>query len=870
MIKNINKTFNIMINKVNKNIKKNNKILLLFIYLILFIVLFIYIYNIFINLPLDKIKNLETSVTYGPNMYSNKKVIIANFKIDNYQINQKIKNEIINLHELIGYTNSYSDIIKNKIIFDYDDEISSIKAVTIAYYKVFGTYKNLDKKIENLKKEYQYNKLGPSTKSIIDEAIKNNIPYIRMNDNSLIQLGWCKNQKRIEASTTSNTSAIGEAIAKNKELTKKMLTSIGIPVPYGYLIEEGKNAEDDLLKYYNILGPPVVIKPYDGNHGNGVTTNINNIDELKKAYKIANKISEYVLIEKYIIGNDYRILIINNKFVAAAKRNPALVVGDGYSTIYQLIIKTNNDPRRGDEHTSELTKIIYDDAVSSYISEQGYTKSSIPEKNKIVYLRKNANLSTGGTAEDVTDIIHPTIINYAIDASIQIDIDICGVDIICKDISKPLEVQGGAFIEINSGPGLRMHIFPSIGKSRNVCEPIIKGLFPSNNGRVPIVSITGTNGKTTTVNILAYIAKLVYNNVGKTTTNGVYINNDIIEFGDCSGPKSAQKILMNPNVDICIFESARGGLLKGLAYDYSDIGVITNIGKGDHIGNNYESSNIDELIQIKNTVIKNISKNGYAILNANDSHIYKIIPHVSCKNIIYFSINPNNNIINNGIKNGERVVYYDGSNIIYLFKNKKEVFYIQNILILKDNIVHFQIENIMVVIASAIALNIDINIIKKGLSTFENNIKTNPGRFNILNYNNSTLILDYAHNLDSIIYISKYFENKSANKKIVMFGAAGDREDNVIKKMTEYLYNTFDVIILFVTEETKRGRSEKELINLMKSNIGNDKKIEILLNENEAIDKSLSYANQYSKDIILLLIDNVKDSIEYIMDKIKK
>ena len=849
--------------------KKKSKILL-FVYLILFIILIIYIYYTLINLPINKIKDLETSITYGPNMYSNKKVIIANFKIDNNEKNENIKNEILNLHQLMGYTNSYSTIIKNKIVFDYDDEKTSLKAVTIAYYKVFGTYKNLQKNIEDLKKEYQYNKLGPSTKSIVDEAVKNNIPYIRMNDNSLIQLGWGKNQKHIEASTTSNTSAIGETIAKNKDLTKVMLKSMGIPVPNGYLIEEGENSENDLLKYYNILGPPVVIKPYDGNHGDGVIANINNINELKKAYKIANKISEYVIIEKYITGNDYRILIINNKFVAASKRNPSFVVGDGYSNIYQLINKINNDPRRGDEHTSELTKIVYDNTVASYIWEQGYYSTlSIPKKDKVVYLRKTANLSTGGTAEDVTDIVHPSIINYAIDASIQIDIDICGIDIICKDISKSLELQGGAFIEVNSGPGLRMHIFPSVGKPRNVCKPIIEGLFSENNGRIPIVSITGTNGKTTTVNVMAYLASLVYKVVGKTTTNGVYINNTIIEYGDCSGPKSAQKILRNPDVDICIFESARGGLLKGLGYDYCDVGIITNIGTGDHIGNNYESSNIDELIQIKNVVIKNISKNGYAVLNANDPYIHKIIPYVSCKNIIYFSINHNNDIIHNQIKHKEHVIYYNGNDIIYSYQNKEEVFYIKNISIIQDSQISFQIENIMTVIACSIALKIDMNIIKKGLATFENNIKNNPGRFNILKYKSSTLIIDYGHNLDSIIHLSKYVDNISSNKKIVMFGAAGDREDNVIKKMIEYLYKSFDIIILFVTKETKRGRSEQELIDLMTSNLNKDKSVEIVLNENDAIDKSFSYINPSNNDIILLLIDNVKDSIEYIMEKIK-
>lgn len=852
--------------------KKTTRFIVLYSIVFIFFISLYFIHTIY-NSPFKKIDNFETKLVNNANIYTNQQVVVADFKIKNITFLTKIIDELKNIREFMGYKIQYVKLDKKyRIIFDCDNEEIGIDSLYIAFYKITNSFKNIKQKMEDLKRKYQKNKLGPTTISIVNCALKHNIPYFRLNEDSLVQLGWGKHQKRIEASTTTNTRVIGETIAKNKDLTKEMLKSMGIPVAEGYLIEENQHAYDLLIKYFEILGSPVVIKPYDGNHGNGVTTNINNVNKLKSAYKNANKISEYVIIEKHVKGNDYRILLINNKFVAASKRTPACVVGNGKNSIHQLISQTNQDPKRGNEHESELTKITYDDSVYEYLWEQGFFWFSVPRKNQIVYLRKNGNLSTGGTAEDVTDIVHPSIIEHAINASIQIDIDVCGIDVVCEDISKPLEIQDGCFIEVNSGPGLRMHLYPSSGKSRDVCEPIISGLFPNNSdGRIPIVSITGVNGKTTTVNILSFILKASYDVVGKTTTNGVYINDFEIEMGDCSGPLSAQKILVNPTVDIAVLETARGGILRGLAFDNCDVGVITNIGKGDHIGTNYESSTIDELIELKCVVLKYIKPNGYAVLNASDENIYKILAYLKNDTTpIFFSRDKHNKIINEQIQKGRPVVYYNDNSIIYKNNNKDEIFHIKNIPIL-ENLTLFQIENILCVISCAISLKIDVRSIKKELQKYENTIYENPGRFNIVDYGKSQIIVDYGHNLDAINYISEYSKNNSHfRKKIIMYGAAGDRDIEVIKQIIETLYNSFDILILFETNQTLRGKKQGELLELMKMSIPDDKK-EVYYFDDElvSIDKGFNIVDINNNDLFIALIDDVSNSIEFILEKLE-
>lgn len=832
----------------------------IFIALIFIIILFI-VLNIF-HKPKNYYIIIEKKLIEGPNIYYDKKVI--EIKINNIELIQKLQNEIINIHKKINYDIDYIIINNNKIIYTYEYDEISLKICDIACDKINFNKKYIDK-INTLKKEYNNIKIGISTNCIIQSAIKQNIPYIKLNNDNLYQLGWGIKQKKIESSCTSNTYAISESICKDKNLTKTILESIGIPIAKGYIT----NNETDLIKYYNLLKGSVVIKPYNGNHGDNVFININNIETLKKLFKIIIKKSDYVIIEKFIEGNDYRVLIINHKFVAATKRIPPFIIGNNKNTIKELIDIINNDPQRGINHTSSLTKIEIDDNLILILEEKGYNINTILKKDTKVYLRKNGNLSTGGISQDVTDIVDKSIIDYSINASKQINLDICGIDIVCKDISKPLTLENGCFIEVNSGPGLRMHLHPYIGKSRDIGNEIISNLFPKNeNGRIPIIAITGTNGKTTTVNLISFILNKKYI-VGKTTTNGVYINNNLIEQGDCSGPRSAKKILMNPDVELCVFECARGGILKGLGFDKCDIAILTNIGSGDHLGKNFENSTLDDILNIKSVLLKNISSNGYAILNANDSTIYKILNIVK-KKIILFSINKDNKLIQEYKSKRKPVVYFDKKNIILCVDgNKEKIFYIKDIPLIHDNLL-FQIENVMISIACCYALNIDTKFIKEQLSNFSNNVHNNPGRFNILEYKKSQIIIDYAHNMDSILSISNYIKSKKANKKIVLFGAAGDRDNIVIQKMTSILYDNFDVIILFVDKDTKRGREENELFNLMLSGIKkkSNKILEFANSEIKAIDIGFKYINDMD-NIFIILVDNVTKSIDYVLNKVK-
>ena len=788
----------------------------------------------------------------GPNIYTNKKVVVIHIDEDKLNLIENIGDEIMLNYKIIGFESTFYKIKNNTIIVEYEDENISDKLIQYSYNNIINNNKDQNE-LHKIKEEFEDTKLGPSTKNIIDAANKRNIPWFRLNDSNLIQLGQGHKQKRIEASTTSDTFVISEQIVKNKDLTKTILKSIGVPVADGFLI----NNKEELLQKFKVLNCPVVTKPYDGNHGNGITTNITTSDRLVKGYGRAKEFSEYVIVEKYIIGNDYRVLIIDGKLIAAAKRIPAHVIGDGIHTVEELVKIVNKDPKRGEGHRSVLTKIKINDFVKNYLYENGKSLSYIPNNLEHVYLSNIANLSQGGTAEDVTDIIHQSIVKYCIDTAYQCELNICGLDIICKDITKSLESQNGAIIEVNSGPGLRMHFEPSKGKKRDPGMAIIKGLF-KDNGRIPIVAITGVNGKTTTVNVSSYILSKNFV-VGKTTTNGVYINDKLIETGDCSGPISTKKVLNNPTIELAVLETARGGLTKGLGFDYCDVGVITMIGAGDHLGKYFNNATIDDIIEIKSIVIKNIQPDGYAVLNANDPYVERLIKLVTTK-IIFFSIKKDNKIIQSERKKGNPVIYYDDNDIILEMNDKKVVFNCSKIPVLEHKI-NFLIENVMSSIAVCIALKTDISTIKSQLQKYSNNTHNNPGRFNMLSYKNSKIILDYAHNIDSINEICKYVDSvNGSKKKLVMYGPAGDREEVVIKSIIDKLYKSFDIVILFVDDKLLRGRTKEELVQIM-----NGKVIET---EKRAIDMSFDYMDG-SNCLSILLLDDVLTSIKYIESKCK-
>ena len=471
------------------------------------------------------------------------------------------------------------------VVFDYMEEDAGVyaarAAVRVAQALVNGEDYDLDPDIQKLREIREDTRLGPSTGSIVEEAVKRGIPYIRLNKQSLVQLGYGVHQKRIRATIASTTSTIAVDIAGDKEETKNLLGAAQIPVPRGTTVRD----EEDLKYAIDKFGYPFVIKPIDGNHGKGNTTNITTWEQATKALEAAQKYGRTVIVEKFITGFDFRVLVVNYKFICAALRTPASVIGDGEHNIQWLIDKTNKDPRRGYGHEKVLTQITIDQFTQKMLDEKGYTLETVPEKDELVLLKPTANLSTGGTSTDVTDEVHPVNIFMAERIARIIGLDICGIDIMAPDLKKPITENGGAVLEVNAAPGFRMHVEPAFGLPRNAAEPVIDMLFPKGStGRIPIIAITGTNGKTTTTRLTAHLCKTAGKKVGYTTSDGVYIQNQLMMKGDCTGPVSATFVLSDPTVDFAVLECARGGLLKsGLAFDKCDVAIVTNV-TADHMG----------------------------------------------------------------------------------------------------------------------------------------------------------------------------------------------------------------------------------------------------------------------------------------------
>jgi cyanophycin synthetase len=612
-----------------------------------------------------------------------------------------------------------------------------------------------------------------------------------------------------------------------------------------------------------------VVKPQDGNQGKGVTVNIVERELFNQAYETAARYGE-VLVEKFLPGSDYRLLVVGNKLVAAARREPPLVVGDGIHTVKELVDKVNADPRRGDGHSTSLTKIKFDDIAIGRLKLQDMEPNSVPEKGRRVILRNNANLSTGGTATDVTDDVHAEVAARVVVAAQMVGVDVCGVDVVCESVLKPLEEQNGGIVEVNAAPGLRMHISPSFGKGRNVGKAIIDYMYPNgDNGRIPVVAVTGTNGKTTTVRLTAHILKANQLRVGMTNTDGVYVNGRQIDDGDCSGPRSARNVLMHPDVDAAVFETARGGLLReGLAFDRCQVAIVTNIGSGDHLGLNYITT-VEDLSVLKRVVVLNVAIDGMAVLNATDPQV-AMMARMCPGDVTFFALDAHHPVLATHRAQGKRVVYTENGSIVA--QQGKQFFRIplSDVPLTRQGQIGFQTENVMASVGAAWALNVPWDTIAQGLSTFISDIQGVPGRFNVFDYKGATLIADYGHNPDAIQALVHAVDNMPAEKRVVVISGAGDRRDQDIRDQTQILGAAFDEVILY-QDACQRGRSDGEVIQLLRDGLNGAVRtqyVQDIQGEFNAIDAAL--ARLSAGDLCLILIDQVEAALAYIQGKVKE
>ena len=717
-------------------------------------------------------------------------------------------------------------------------------------------------------------RLGPSTGSIVDAAVARGIPFRRLTQGSLVQLGWGSRARRFQAAEVDATSAIAEAIAQDKELSKVILEAAGVPVPKGFSVR----SDDEALEAMEALGGRVVVKPQDGNQGKGVTVNIATREQLIQACAAAREHGSQLLVERFIPGHDFRLLVVGEKLIAAARRDPPFVTGDGTHTVTELVAEVNKDPRRGSGHATSLTRIRLDDIALARLAQQDLTADSVPPQGQRVVLRNNANLSTGGTATDVTDEVHPEVAARAVDAARAVGLDICGVDVVCRTVFAPLEQQSGGIVEVNAAPGLRMHLSPSFGKGRGVGEAVVNTLFGTAgaDGRIPVVAVTGTNGKTTTAKLIAHLFEAAGMRVGTTGTDGVKVGNRIMDTGDCSGPKSARNVLMHPDVDAAVLETARGGILReGLGFDRCSVAVVTNIGQGDHLGLNYIQT-AEDLAVLKRVIVQNVAPSGAAVLNADDPLVAAMAE--SCPGeVIYFggAMPPSGDL--DGLSllaferaRGSRVVFRRNGHIIAAQGDKEVAIALVDVPLTLGGTIGFQVENTMAAVAAAWASQIDWAAIRRGLASFVSDSRTAPGRFNLMSYRGATLIADYGHNPDAMNALVKAVNAMPARRRSVVISGAGDRRDQDLTAQTRILSDAFDDVILY-QDAAQRGRADGEVLALLRQGLQGATRTDYVTEihgEFAAIDHALS--RLVPGDLCLILVDQVEEALAHLDQRVSE
>ncbi|MBX7166865.1 MAG: cyanophycin synthetase, partial [Pirellulales bacterium] len=663
--------------------------------------------------------------------------------------------------------------------------------------------------------------LGPSTRSIVRAAQARGVPFFRLNDGSLVQLGYGARQRRILAAETDRTGAIAESIAQDKELTKSLLRAGGIPVPDGRQVTSAADAWTAACD----IGLPVVVKPKDGSQGRGVATNLRTLEQVQKAYQAASENWSRIVVERHAPGDDYRMLVVGDRLIAAARREPAKVIGDGVHTVAQLVEIVNCDPRRGDDHATSLSKIYLDELARDVLDAQGLHADSVPETGRTVLIRRNANLSTGGTAVDVTDWVHPEVAARAIEAARIVGLDIAGVDIVATDVSRPLEEQGGVIVEVNAAPGLRMHLDPSQGQPRPVGEAIVRLLFaPGDEGRIPLVAVTGTNGKTTTARLIAHCFRQVHPTVGLTCTDGIFLNDRRIDTGDCAGPLSARNVLTNPLVDAAVFETARGGILRaGLGFDRCDVAVVTNIGEGDHLGIDGVDS-LEKLAKVKRTIVDVVAPKGYAVLNAADPHVAPMSEKCPGGTIFFCRDEQQAALAAHRERGGRATFVREGEIVLAQGAQIWPLCRVADVPITRGGGVAFMVDNALAAAGAAWGSGLSLDLIRRGLTTFGNDFSQLPGRFNMLRVGDATIIVDYGHNYSALEALVETIAHLPNQRRTVVYSAAGDRRDEDMIRQGRLLGDEFDRVILY-EDHYLRGRASGEIIALFRQGLRDGRRV---------------------------------------------
>jgi cyanophycin synthetase len=778
----------------------------------------------------------------------------------------------LELQSLIGNEVSFGRVVPSGdegvwwLIVEFQEEQVGIRAMKDAVRIIRSCIADedfdIDEIIDELLSLYESSRLGPSTGAIVEEARRRGIPVRRLNNYSLVQLGLGRNLHRIQATLTDRTSAIGVEIAQDKDDTKRVLENIGLPVPKGDVVR----TLDGALEAADEIGYPVIIKPLAANHGRGISGRVGDPEQLRTAWRTSSEYGSRIVVEHFAEGRDHRVLVVNGRVVAAAERVPAHVIGDGKHTVKQLVDIGNRDSRRGIGHTKSLTRLPSDKTTEAFLAASGRSMDTVPSKGEFVGLRQTANLSTGGTSIDRTDEMHPDNVTACEMAAGVVGLDIAGIDVLTHDISVPFRENGAVIIEVNAGPGIRMHTHPAEGEPRNVAAPILDMLYPPGiESTIPVIAVTGTNGKTTTTRLIAHLFRVSENVVGFTTTDGTYLGNRMVIEGDMTGPFSANVILSNPTVDVAVLETARGGILRaGLGFDEADVGIVLNV-TADHLGLRGIHT-LEQLAEVKSVIAAVVKREGHAILNADDPLVYAMKDRTP-GDLVLFSTKPegqspefDRHLSRNGI--GARVE--KDTFVIRRGRLRIPIAAVRDVPLMVGGAAKFQIENILAAILAAYVQGMRYDDIRAGLLSFFPSPSLTPGRLNLVRVGAGRVLVDYAHNPAAIAGLLEFVEGLDANRRIGIITAPGDRRDEDLLTVGRLSARLDHVIVR--DDKYRRGRPPGEISRIIAEGLREgglaEEHIDVVHDEEEALDHAMSYMKD--NDLIFILADDVPRVLEQV------